>query len=91
MSPLLKIVAAGAVIATGLAFAPLGYAGRNPQPDSHAPSMGRGMGHGGMMGMQGGMMGQMSQMMDNCNTMMQSRNQPPNSQYRKPRQSTPRG
>jgi hypothetical protein len=36
-------------------------------------------------------MGQMSQMMDNCNTMMQSRNQPPNSQYRKPRQSTPRG
>ena len=86
MSNLHKTVAAGALLAVGLASATAVYAEQNPSRDGSDSHMTTGMRHGGMMGMQGGMMGQMDGMMDGCNSMMQGRNQPPNSQFRKPSQ-----
>ena len=82
MSNMLKTIAAGALLAAGLAFGPAVYAEQGP--DTSSPHMGAGMRHDGMMGIPGGMMDQMSRMMEGCNAMMESRNRPPNSQFHKP-------
>jgi hypothetical protein len=68
----IKISAAGALLAIGLAFTSAVYAEQSPAPERDDAHMGMGMRHGGMMGMQGGMMGQMGQMLEACGNMMQS-------------------
>ena len=73
MSNPLKTVAAGALLAVGLAFTPAVYAEQNPAGDASDSRMGAGMRPQGMMGMQGGMIGPMSGMMEGCNNMMQGR------------------
>jgi hypothetical protein len=84
MSYSCKSLAAGVLLAGGLALAPAVYAEQSPGPDTNRPHMGAGMRHGGTMGMPGGMMEQMSEMMEGCSAMMQNRSQPPNSQFYKP-------
>jgi hypothetical protein len=86
MSDLLKTVAAGALLAIGLASASDVYAEQSRSGEASDSHMATGMRHGGMMGMQGGMMGQMGGTMDGCNSMMQGRSQTPNSQFRRPSQ-----
>ena len=90
MSNLLKTVAAGALLAAGLASATAVYAEQNPSRDGSDSQMGTVMRHQGMMGMQGGMMGPMGGMMDGCHNMMQGQSQPPNSQFHKPSQPSAR-
>ena len=92
MSNRFRIIAAGALLAIGLASVSAVYAEQSPSADRSET----GVQHHGMMGTQGGMMGmggmmeQMGQMMESCNNMMQSRNQAPNSQFHNPSQPSPK-
>ena len=89
MSNLLKTVFVGALLAVGLAFTSAVYAEQSPSANASNSRIGSGMRNGGMMGMPGGMK-QMGGMMEDCSGMMQNRNKPPNSQFHKPPQPSPK-
>jgi hypothetical protein len=90
MSNLVRTLAPAAVLAIALATAPAVYAEQNSTPDTNGSHMGTSMRHGGTMGMQGAMTARMSEMMEGCSNMMQNQNRPPNSQFHKPSQPSPK-
>src|SRR5258708_6928642 len=92
MSNRFRIIAAGALLAIGLASASAVYAEQSPSADRSET----GVQHHGMMGTQGGMMGmggrreKMGQMMESGNNRMKSQNQAPNSQSHNPSHPSPK-